>query len=127
METQTKYFTPKEAKKALPLVKRIVRDILNAAFEARMISQSLGGKFEGNYQIIQLKEKIHEYIKELEEIGCQFKDWNFEVGLVDFPSVIDGEEVYLCWRSDEDDIRYYHGLNEGYTGRKLIPEEYLEI
>lgn len=111
----------------MPLVKRIVRDILNAAFEARMISQSLGGKFEGNYQIIQLKEKIHEYIKELEEIGCQFKDWNFEVGLVDFPSVIDGEEVYLCWRSDEDDIRYYHGLNEGYTGRKLIPEEYLEI
>ncbi|MCX7797622.1 MAG: DUF2203 domain-containing protein [Melioribacter sp.] len=127
METQTKYFTPQEAKKALPLVKRIVRDILNCAYEARMISRSLNGKFEDDIRILELKEKIHEYIKELEDLGCQFKDWNFEVGLVDFPSVINGKEVYLCWRSDEDDIRYYHGINEGYVGRKLIPEEYLEI
>ncbi len=125
METQVKYFTPQEARKALPLVKRIVRDILNTAYEIRMITQLNGGKFEGNLQIAVLKEKINEYIKELEEIGCSFKDWNFEIGLVDFPSIINGEEVMLCWRSDENDIKYYHGITEGYTGRKPIPEEYL--
>lgn len=125
METQVKYFTPQEARKSLPLVKRIVRDILNTAYEIRMITEFNGGKFEGNSQIYLLKEQIHNYIKELEEIGCTFKDWNFEVGLVDFPSIINGEEVFLCWRSDEDDIKFYHGLNEGYIGRKPIPEEYL--
>lgn len=125
METQIKYFTPKEARKALPLVKRIVRDILNTAYETKMISDSLGGRFEGNSQIARLKEKIHEYIKELEELGCFFKDWNFEIGIVDFPAIINGEEVFLCWRSDEEDIKYYHSLTEGYLGRKPIPEEYL--
>lgn len=125
METQIKYFTPKEARKALPLVKRIVRDILNTAYETKMISDSLGGRFEGNSEIARLKEKIHEYIKELEELGCFFKDWNFEIGIVDFPAIINGEEVLLCWRSDEEDIKYYHSLTEGYLGRKPIPEEYL--
>ncbi|MEG8947801.1 DUF2203 domain-containing protein [Rosettibacter firmus] len=125
METKVKYFTPEEAKKSLPLVKRIVRDILNTAYEIRMITYFNGGKYEGNLQIEILKEKINNYIKELEEIGCTFKDWDFEIGLVDFPSIINGEEVYLCWRSDEDDIKFYHGINEGYTGRKPIPEDYL--
>lgn len=125
METQVKYFTPQEARRALPLVKRIVRDILNTAYEIRMITEFNGGKFEGNSQIYQLKEQINNYIKELEEIGCSFKDWNFEVGLVDFPSIINDEEVFLCWRSDEDDIKFYHGITEGYIGRKPIPEEYL--
>jgi hypothetical protein len=45
--------------------------------------------------------------------------------LVDFPSIIDGEDVSLCWRSDEDSIKFYHGIDQGYASRKLIPEEYL--
>jgi len=44
---------------------------------------------------------------------------------VDFPSVINGEEVLLCWRSDEDDIKYFHRIEDGYSARQLIPEEYL--
>jgi len=64
-------------------------------------------------------------MSELEEIGCYFKDWNFSIGLVDFPSVINGEEVLLCWRSDEDDIKYFHRIEDGYSARQLIPEEYL--
>ena len=62
---------------------------------------------------------------ELEEIGCFYKDWNFTIGLVDFPAIIDGKEVLLCWRSDEDDILYYHGFEDGYAGRKEIPDKYL--
>ena len=48
------------------------------------------------------------YIDELKEIGCQFKAYNFDIGLVDFPALINDEEVFLCWRSDEKSIRFYH-------------------
>ena len=125
-ETQIKYFTPLEAKKTLPLVKKIVRDILNDAFQIRTISESLNGNIEGNTEIKLLAANMDGYMNELEEIGCSFKDWNFQIGLVDFPAIIDGEEVLLCWRSDEEDILFYHGYSDGYAGRKPIPEEYLE-
>jgi hypothetical protein len=42
------------------------------------------------------------------------------MGLVDFPAMIDGEEVLLCWRSDEPEVLYYHGLEDGFAGRKKI-------
>ena len=125
-ETQIKYFTPAEAKKTLPLVKKIVRDILNDAFQIRTITESLNGNIEGNFEVRQLAANMDGYMNELEEIGCSFKDWNFQIGLVDFPSLINGEEVLLCWRSDEEDILYFHGYDEGYAGRKPIPEEYLK-
>ena len=63
---------------------------------------------------------------EVEELGCTYRDWSFSLGLVDFPAQIDGEDVYLCWRSDERDVRYYHGLLEGYAGRRLIPQPHAE-
>jgi len=70
-------------------------------------------------------EEINSFMAELEEIGCFYKNWNFTIGLVDFPAVIGNKEVMLCWRSVEDDIRFYHDLDAGYSGRKPIPEEYL--
>lgn len=124
-QTDVKYFSPYEAGRTLPLVKQIVRDILNGAYEIRTIADSLRGKIEGNKDIEQLASRIDSYINELEQIGCSYKDWNFQIGLVDFPSIIDGEEVLLCWRSDEEDIRFYHGSDEGYASRKPIPNEYL--
>ena len=123
-QTEVKYFSPNEAQKTLPLVKQIVRDILNNAFQIKTIADSLNGEFDNNIEIQQLVGQIDSFIKELNEIGCTFKDWNFQIGLVDFPSVIDGEDVLLCWRSDEDSIRFYHGLEDGFAGRKPIPEEY---
>lgn len=125
-DIQTKYFTPAEAKKTLPLVKQIVRDILNDASQLKEISQSVGFDFNESRVARQLAANVDKYMKELEEIGCYYKDWDFKTGLVDFPSVIDNEEVLLCWRSDEEDILFYHGINEGYMGRKPIPEEYFE-
>jgi hypothetical protein len=41
-------------------------------------------------------------------------------GLVDFPSVIDGSEVYLCWELDEDDVAYWHDMDAGYGGREPL-------
>ncbi|MBI5807718.1 MAG: DUF2203 domain-containing protein [Ignavibacteriales bacterium] len=124
-ETQIKYFTPKEANKTLPLVKQIVRDILINASKIKFFVESMGKAAEENPDVLSLAEEINGYMKELEEIGCSYKDWSFELGLVDFPSIIDGKEVLLCWRSDEESVKYYHGLLEGFAGRKPIPDDYL--
>lgn len=126
MQTETKYFSPSEAVRTLPLVKKIVSDILTDASQLRIISSSIAVNAEKDPDIIKLTQNIEGYLKELEEIGCFFKDWNFQLGLVDFPSIIDGKEVMLCWRSDEESIMYYHGISDGYVGRKPIPEEYFK-
>ena len=124
-QTATKYFTPQEARKTLPLVRQIVRDILNNDFQVRTIADSLSGDTGSNDEIDHLTRELNSFMRELEEIGCSYKDWDFQVGLVDFPSIIDDKEVLLCWRSDEDEILFYHGIDEGFAGRKLIPKEYL--
>lgn len=126
MQTETKYFSPSEAVRTLPLVKKIVNDILSDASQLRIISADIAINADKDPEIIRLTQNIEGYLKELEEIGCFFKDWNFQLGLVDFPSIIDGEEVMLCWRSDEESIKFYHGINEGYVGRKPIPDKYLK-
>ena len=125
--TEVKYFTQSEAKKTLPLVKRIVKDILEYSFQLKTISDSMGGDISGNLEAEKLLSELNSFMKELEVIGCYYKDWSFSVGLIDFPAVIDGEEVFLCWRSDEEDILHYHGVNEGYAGRKLIPDAYFLV
>lgn len=119
-----RYFTPQEANRTLPLVKEIVKDILDKGFEARSLVLMLGDDAEDDPEVQALVNQIQDYIGELEKLGCYFKDWNFSMGLVDFPAIIDGKEVFLCWRSDEEEIRYYHTLDAGYAGRKLIPEAY---
>ena len=54
----------------------------------------------------------------IQELGCRVTD--VEVGLIDFPAIINDEEVYLCWRMDEPVVGYYHGLEEGYAGRRPL-------
>jgi hypothetical protein len=125
MTTDLKYFTPSEAKKTLPLVSKIVKDILDTSREMRLIADEIGEKVENDPRIQKLADNVESFMQELEEIGCFFKDWNFLIGLIDFPAIIDGKEVYLCWRSDEDDIMYYHEVDSGFAGRKLIPPEEL--
>src|SRR5690554_4327903 len=96
----TRHFTPAEAEKTLPLVKRIVKDILDTTREIKLLAEDLDGKVEENPVIMKMVGDVNGFINELEEIGCFYKDWNFTMGLVDFPAVIDDKEVFLCWRSD---------------------------
>ena len=65
-----------------------------------------------------LEAAIRAALEEIHSTGCIVKD--LEVGLLDFPSRIQGEEVYLCWRLGEDRIRFYHRQDEGFAGRKPI-------
>lgn len=121
---EIKYFTPKEAINTLPLVRKIVKDILREGKEIQFLIDEVGGNMQLNPEISERMKTMQEYLKELQEVGCYYKDWDFSLGLVDFPSVIDGEEVFLCWRSDEETINYYHHPASGYAGRKVIPQDY---
>ena len=124
MTTATKYFTPEEARRTLPLVRQIVKDIIDTTREMRLIAEEIGGTVENDPKIQRMAEQVNHFLRELEEIGCYYKDSNFTLGLVDFPSIINDNEVFLCWRSDEEDILFYHDLHTGFAGRKPIPPEY---
>lgn len=65
-----------------------------------------------------LTESLKSALERILETGCLIKD--LEAGLLDFPAVIDNEEVYLCWKLGEDRIRFYHRQNEGFAGRKPL-------
>lgn len=65
-----------------------------------------------------LAGSIREALEGIEATGCIVKD--LEAGLLDFPSRIEGEEVYLCWRLGEDRIRFWHRQDEGFAGRKPL-------
>lgn len=119
-----RYFTPKEAATLFPLIKGVVKDILVKGKQLQQFPAALQGE-KPPAEVQRLVDEIDRHIAELESLGCFFKDWNFEVGLVDFPAIIDGEEVFLCWRSDEVDIGWYHSIEEGYAGRKPLPMEWL--
>jgi hypothetical protein len=66
----------------------------------------------------QIVAKVKDALDQIQATGCIVKD--LDSGLVDFPSVIKNEEVYLCWRLGEDRIRFYHRQDEGFSGRKPI-------
>ena len=119
-----KYFTPLEANRRLPLIRQIVEDILVKGQEYRKIMHAHEGKEEPQ-QGRQLIEEVEALMEELENLGCYYKDWNFSIGLVDFPALIENREVFLCWRSDEKDVRFYHPVEAGYAGRTPIPQELL--
>jgi hypothetical protein len=119
-----KYYTPQEANLSLPLVKQIVGDIIDRAGQVKaLMADGLNPDNRPKYE--KLISEVEDLTRELEDLGCFFKDWNFEKGLVDFPAIIDEKEVFLCWHSDEPQVRWYHGLEDGFHGRLLIPDHFL--
>ncbi|HXC31380.1 MAG TPA: DUF2203 domain-containing protein [Verrucomicrobiae bacterium] len=65
--------------------------------------------------------RVKDALDRIQATGCIVKD--LDNGLLDFPSLIKNQEVYLCWRLGEDRIRFYHGHDEGFAGRKPINPE----
>ena len=119
-----RWFTPAEANRTLPLVKRIVADILSAG---RALSARMAGSGRTDREAIEeLEREVRRLMTELDQIGCQYKDWNFQVGLVDFPARLGGREVLLCWKSDEPSVAWYHPVEAGFAGRLPIPPHLLE-
>ena len=62
--------------------------------------------------------KYNDLMRNIEEMGCEIK--GIREGLIDFPSLREGREVYLCWRMPEKEILFWHDVNAGFSGRKPI-------
>lgn len=68
--------------------------------------------------------RLKETIESIQETGCLVKD--LDIGLIDFPTLFRGQEVYLCWKMGETGIHYWHGTHEGFRFRRPIDREFLD-
>src|ERR1700679_1838439 len=118
-----RFFTPKEANQNLPLVKKIVEDIISKGKEAKILLTMTGTHYEREGKLVEIEHQIKNLMAQLENMGCYYKDWNFEIGLVDFPAIIHGQEALLCWRSDEPQVVWFHGYEDGYAGRRPVTQD----
>lgn len=66
----------------------------------------------------ELKHEIGRLIYRIESLGCVVKD--IDLGLVDFPAMRDDEPIYLCWKLGESAVTYWHGIDEGLSGRRAL-------
>jgi len=136
-----RYFTLAEARAALPAVGRSIREAVQAKAhyaEAEKLIQDLVQRIlmRGGMQVDteaaeawkrQLDssgQALKTVMERIEEMGVEVKD--LDIGLVDFPTLFRGEKVYLCWRMDEDDIDYWHGVQEGFRGRRPIDQHFVD-
>ncbi len=131
-EPDTKFFTLEEANSTLPLVRRIVEDILDAHTEleelaARLRRARAAGDREKEEsvreQAREVSDRVDAYLAELSTIGCLFK--GAPQGLVDFLAYRNGRPVFLCWRFGEEQIMYWHELDAGFAGRRALETEAL--
>ena len=113
-------FTLQQANKALPLVTRIVRDIVNTHERATQLQakleESTGRESALQSQLDSALEQLQDYVDELGSIGVELKD--YESGLIDFPGRHQGRDIYLCWKLGEEKITHWHELHSGYAGRQ---------
>ena len=122
-----KLFTLQEANTFVPQLIDLVPKIQNLSISlsndfpdiknAREKAKWNGGSEQGvGYLAAVLK--YNNFMHKIEEIGCEVK--GIREGLVDFPSIREGKEVYLCWRMPEKEILFWHDLNSGFAGRKPL-------
>lgn len=136
----TRYFRIEEAQRLVPQVESLIRKALRlkadydrAEGSLREFNQRLavsGGMIPDRARLLADKmardtaaQELTETIEAIHEIGCQVKD--LDIGLLDFPTLYQGEEVCLCWKLGEAAIEYWHGTTEGFKGRKRIDEEFM--
>ena len=135
-----RFFTLQQAARLLPEVESAIREAIDAksAYEeaeeeiqnfSRRIMM-LGGVRVDHTRVIEHRDRressaqlLKAAIEKIQEIGCLVKD--LDIGLIDFPTLLHGEEVYLCWKLGESGIHFWHGVQEGFQGRKAIDEAFL--
>ena len=131
----TRIFTPEEANAALvelrPVIERAVshrRNLTAAQIKQTELVTRIAGN-GGDMQPSDLREvaatiqreaaAIADCVERIDEAGVQIK--SLEEGLLDFPARHGDEDVLLCWKLGEDEVRYWHGVDEGFAGRKPLP------
>jgi hypothetical protein len=126
-ECRPRHFSVAEANRSLVLVKRIVADIvryyarlgdLQETLEAAAACGARRQSDSAREELLHIVEKLQTCLEELEEIGVELKDWSR--GIVDFPCLVDRQEVYLCWEHGQDHVAYWHEVQDGYAGKQPI-------
>jgi len=135
-----RYFTARQASALVPFLTQAMTRLRERYHEARQahrekelclaVGEGPDGKLLMAVDYEQACRRFDEAVAEMRRIidqvhglGCQIK--HIETGLVDFPARIHGQEVWLCWKLGEPAVRFYHGLEDGYAGRRPIPPEAL--
>ena len=119
-----RHFTLSQANSSLPLVSRIVADIVKThalASSRRDAVEAATGTKEASVaqQALEMAiERLEDLVDELEDVGAELKD--YQSGLVDFVGRHEGRDVYLCWKLGEEQIAYWHELDAGFAGRKPV-------
>lgn len=121
-----------EANRLLPLVHSIVRDVVqdfrllrDAGRERRALEIERAGDLPVQQLdrlrdgVAELSTRIEGYLEELSELGVEVRD--LELGLVDFPTLIDGEPAYLSWRLGEERVCWWHPADRGFSDRTPVP------
>lgn len=134
------YFTAEEANQRLPLVRVIVQDIVDLHKDVHERRERLNrirqlpGASKRDEETLHSEElrqteleidrdivRLDAFVEELRELGCELKDRHN--GLIDFLTLVDGREAYLCWKLGEDEIAYWHELDAGFQGRQSLLEK----
>jgi hypothetical protein len=132
-------FTLAEAQSLIPEVSRLLSDAVSlkgAYQEAEQAIETwtqritmMGGVMVDRNQAIDARKRrdtsaasLRNAIEQVQAIGCVVKD--LDIGLIDFPTEFRGEEVYLCWKLGEPRIEFWHGVEEGFRGRKAIDQDF---
>lgn len=135
----SKRFTLAEAQRLIPRVDRLLRDavaIKSEYDEAEAAIQSLtervmmtGGMDVDRGVALDTRNRrdaaagrLRATIQQVQEFGCVVKD--LDTGLIDFPTLFRGVEVYMCWKLGEPAIEFWHGVDEGFRGRKPIDQDF---
>lgn len=128
----TKRFTVEQANRTLPLVRRIVEDVVRDYAEwqdgVRRLEIAAAARTEPGPDPIEreklerrtqgLAAEIESFMRELETLGVELK--SFDTGLIDFVGEIDGREVYLCWKLGEPSVQFWHEKDAGFAGRQPL-------
>jgi hypothetical protein len=141
---EKQFFTIDEANLRLPLVKAIVKDIVELHSDVQerrdrlaTVRRSRGDSGQDvnrmyseevdqiELDILSDEKQLNEYVSELKQLGIEFKDP--VMGLVDFPSLMDGNEVCLCWKLGEPEVQYWHESGSGFAGRQSLLQDELSI
>jgi hypothetical protein len=136
-----KRFTLVEAQSLIPEVESLLRQALDAKGGYQDAEQvihrfsehvmMMGGVMVDRERALESRarrdeaaSRLRDRIEAVLETGCLVKD--LEIGLVDFPTLLRGVEVYLCWKLGESGITFWHGVDEGFRGRKPIDQDFLD-
>jgi len=136
-----RYFTLAEAERLLPHVEEQIRQAIHLKQEHEQAHEQIqhtaqrvamaGGMLVNREELLSWRARmdatalrLKEIIESIHEAGCQIKD--LDIGLLDFPTLFRGEEVLLCWKLGEKGIHFWHGLQEGFRGRRTIDQEFLD-